>query len=65
MGISLRGKNEVIEYCKVYGQVGLKSVSLSTIEYLLKKENMSIKEIAELFKTTSKEVKELMERNGI
>lgn len=65
MAIFLKGKMKILEYFNDNGKIDIKSVALSTIEYLIKTERMTVKEIADLFDTTPYEVEALIMRNGL
>lgn len=65
MAVYLKGKKEILDYIDFNGKIDIKSVSLSTIEYLLLIEQLAVHEIADLFSTTSNEVEMIIQRNGL
>lgn len=65
MGIVLKGKQAILDYTNQNGCIDLKKISISSLQYLLIEEKMSIKEIAQLLHASEFEVNQLLERNGV
>lgn len=65
MGLIFKCRKEIEAYISANGQLDIKTVALSSLVHLLRIENLTIKDLSELFNVNIDEVKELLMRNGL
>ena len=65
MGLIFRSKKEIEAYISANQNIDIKTIALSSLEYLLRIEKLSVNDISKLFCANIDEVKELLERNGL
>ena len=65
MGLIFKCRKEIEAYISANGQLDIKMVALSSLVHLLKMENLTIKDLSDLFSVNIDEVKDLLTRNGL
>lgn len=65
MGLLFKDKQEIETYISEYGQIDIRTIALSSLEYLFKVERLSLSDISHLFQVSVEEVKDIFDRNGM
>ena len=65
MSLIFKRKKEIETYIFANWELDIKTIALSSLEYLLKVEKLSIKDISRLFHVHIDEVEDLLFQNGL